>query len=207
MKAKPRTPDALKVHSHKKQYRLGWRSHISQTISIYAGRLGWKSSSKWATERTYIGFCEVHASHWKKSTDTDTTIRFAGCRRFVTVASIVVWRMSEVWVSGGLKNTREDMAMYPSLGYRGPTSSMSSSSYSRAPKSGGYNEGERDLVGDRLVLSYGSSVMRFLPLASKGIAHLSCCVARGGTLCYFLSVARCSTELGSLSPCRVETMD
>jgi len=70
--------------------------------------------------------CEVQASRWKKSTDTDTTIRFAGCRRFVTVASIVVCRMLEVWVSGGsggLKNTREDTAMYPSLGYRGPTSS------------------------------------------------------------------------------------
>ena len=51
--------------------------------------------------------------------------------------------MSEVWVSSGLKNMREDTAMYPSLDYRGPTSIMSSSSYSRAPKSGGYNEGER----------------------------------------------------------------
>jgi hypothetical protein len=43
-----------------------------------------------------------------------------------------------VWVSGGsggLKNTREDTAMYPGLGYQGPTSSSGCSLYSRAPKS------------------------------------------------------------------------
>jgi hypothetical protein len=56
------------------------------------------------------------------------------------------------WVSsglGGLKNTREDTTMYPSSGYRSPTSSNGCCLYSKAPKSGDYNEEERDLAGDR----------------------------------------------------------
>jgi hypothetical protein len=53
---------------------------------------------------------------------------------------------------GGLKNTRQDMTMYSSSGYRSPMSSSGCSLYLRAPKTG-FAMKERDLTLDRLVLS------------------------------------------------------
>jgi len=153
MKAKPRTPDALKVHSHKKQYRLGWRSHISQTISIYAGRLGWKSSSKWATERTYIGFVKSKLAVGK-SLQTQTppydspgvacsspqqASLFVGCENCGSPVDSRTWE--KTW----------RCILVQDIGAL--CLEVNSSSYSWAPKLGGYNERERDLVGDRSVLS------------------------------------------------------
>ena len=67
----------------------------------------------------------------------------AECCGVETVASIVVRRVSLSvglrWL-GWTQEHREDTTMYPGSGYQGPMSSNSSSLYSRAPKSGGYNK-------------------------------------------------------------------
>jgi len=61
------------------------------------------------------------------------------CRGVETAASIIVHRVSLSvgirWL-GWTQEHIEDIVMYPGSGYRGPTSSSSSSLYSRAPKSG-----------------------------------------------------------------------
>ena len=139
MKAKPRTPDALKVHSHKKQYRLGWRSHISQTISIYAGRLGWKSSSKWATERTYIG-CLKSKLAVGKSLQTQTppydslgvacssprqASLFVRCQKCGSPvdsrAQEKTWRCILVWAIEALHRAADDpLLVFFSISWRNP---------------------------------------------------------------------------------------
>jgi len=93
--------------------------------------------------------------------------------------------MSEVRVSGGLgglKNTREDMAMYPGSGYRGPTSSSGLFFVFRSTQIGGYNEVEREFGRESLgaIPLLGGEVTS---LASNGNAPRSCWVAEGGTLC------------------------
>ena len=70
-------------------------------------------------------------------------VKDSSCRGLVIVASIVVHQVSLSvglrWL-GWTQEHREDTTMYPGSGYRGPMSSNSSSLYSKAPKSGGYNK-------------------------------------------------------------------
>jgi hypothetical protein len=117
----------------------------------------------------------------------------------VAAASIVVHQVSLSvglrWL-GGLKNTRDDMAMYPSSGYQRPTSSSGCSLYSRAPKSGVTTKEKEIWQGSlstilRLVGSEVSS------LARKKNTPLSCRVARGrNARSFLLACSALRAELG-----------
>jgi hypothetical protein len=75
---------------------------------------------------------------------------------------IVHW-MLEMWVSGGLgtHEHKRDTTVYPSLGYRGPMSSNEVFFVFMSTQIGGL---QVSLVGDHSMLSYDSSMVRFLPL-------------------------------------------
>lgn len=109
------------------------------------------------------------------------------CHGFETRTDIVLRRMSGVWVfngSGAQEYKRKTHRYILAQAIEALRSALVVFLYSRAPKSGGYNEVERKswqgILGAILCLSSGEVDT----LASNGNAPCSCWVAGGGALCW-----------------------